>query len=118
MPPRSFPSASRSSPTRFDGGRGQSRPRFASAISPEQSSRTPHGVGISQVLDLTAGTFQPHPCCLDADSENGRDLLQGVPWNIFQQKHLPIMLAQPEGSENGALKSPWPIESCNGSPAA
>jgi hypothetical protein len=78
----------------------------------------PRGVGISQVPDLTAGAFQPHPCCLDADSENGRDLHQGVSLNILQQKHLPMILGQLEGPEDGALKGPWPVESNNGSPAA
>jgi hypothetical protein len=95
----------RKSPTWLDEGPGFSRTRFAGANSPEPSFRGLHGVGISQVTDFTAGGFPPRQRCIDADSENGRDLCQRMPLNFLQQKHVAISLGQFEGSQYGALES-------------
>jgi len=72
--------------------------------------RTPHGDGISQVTDFTAGTFPSHPHCVDADSEKGRDLTQGMSLNLLQQKYLSMSLGQLKCSEDRALESPWPLQ--------
>jgi hypothetical protein len=70
--------------------------------------RTSNGAGISQGTDFTAGALPSHPRCVDADSEKGRDLRQGVPLDFFQQKYLSMSLWQFKGSQDRALESPWP----------
>lgn len=57
--------------------------------------------------DFTAGALPPQPRGGDADSEEGRDLSQGVSLNLFQQKHFAMSLGQLKGSEDRALESPW-----------
>jgi hypothetical protein len=61
--------------------------------------------------DFTAGALPPQPRCVDADSEKGRDLGQGVSLNLFQQKHLSMSLGQLKGSEDRALESSWTLQS-------
>jgi hypothetical protein len=63
------------------------------------------------VPDFTAGAFPSHPRCIDADSEKGRDLRQGVSLNLFQQKHLSMSPGQLKGSEDRALKGAWSVQS-------
>jgi hypothetical protein len=70
--------------------------------------RTSNGAGISQVTDFTAGALPSHPRCVDADSEKGRDLRQGVSLDFFQQKYLSMSLGQFKGSQDRALERPWP----------
>jgi hypothetical protein len=99
------------SPTWFDGGRGFSRPRFAKTNPPKWSLRTPHGVGISLVPDLTAGAIQSHPRRIDADSEYGRDFCKSVSLNVSQQKHLAMSLGQFQSSQDRALKGSGLLQS-------
>jgi hypothetical protein len=99
------------SPTWFDGGRGFSRARFAGANAQDRLLRTAQGAGISQVTDFTAGALPPHPRCVDADSEKGRDLRQSMSLDLFQQKHLSMSLGQLKRPEDRALERPWPLQS-------
>jgi hypothetical protein len=72
--------------------------------------RTPYGAGISQVTDFTAGALPSHPRGVDADSEKGRDLRQGVSLNLFQQKDVPMSLGQLKRPEDRALEHTWPLQ--------
>lgn len=99
------------SPTRFDGGRGFSRARFAGANAPERSLRVPHGAGMFQEPDFTAGALPSHPRGVDADFEKGRDLRQSVSLDLFQQKHLPMSLGQLQCPEDRALERPRRLQS-------
>ena len=73
--------------------------------------RTSNGAGISQGTDFTAGALPSHPRCVDADSEKGRDLRQGVSLDFFQEKDLSMSLGQLKRPEDRALEHTWPLQS-------
>lgn len=63
------------------------------------------------MTDFTAGALPSHPRRVDADSEKGRDLCQGMSLDLFQQKDLPMSLGQLKRPEDRALERPWPLQS-------
>jgi hypothetical protein len=63
------------------------------------------------MTDFTVSALQSPQRRTDADSENGRDLSQGISLNFFQEKHVAVSLGQFEGSQDRTLEGAGSLQS-------